>query len=244
MFERYTEEARRVIFFARYEASVFASTEITTIHLLLGLLREGGGLVQNCLPPDGSVEHLRRELTAAQPEPRSRVATSVDLPLSMDSKRVLAYGAEEADRLQHRSIGIEHLLLGLLRDRTASAFLASYGITRDAVLERGAHAIPIDTDGDVRSRVLAIVHALRPELLNDAEQMLRTLAPADLKVNQRRAFFLGRDVNADRTLPFCAAEVFITDTVASGVEPGTMDYTVSVEAFGERQSWQATFKIR
>ena len=40
MFERYTEKARRVIFFARYEASQFGSPYIETEHLLLGLLRE------------------------------------------------------------------------------------------------------------------------------------------------------------------------------------------------------------
>ncbi|MFZ0862910.1 MAG: Clp protease N-terminal domain-containing protein [Candidatus Sulfotelmatobacter sp.] len=40
MFERYTEIARRVIFFARYEASQFGSPYIETEHLLLGLLRE------------------------------------------------------------------------------------------------------------------------------------------------------------------------------------------------------------
>ena len=39
MFERYTEKARRVIFFARYEASQFGSPCIETEHLLLGLLR-------------------------------------------------------------------------------------------------------------------------------------------------------------------------------------------------------------
>ena len=38
MFERYTEKARRVIFFARYEASQFGSPYIETEHLLLGLL--------------------------------------------------------------------------------------------------------------------------------------------------------------------------------------------------------------
>ena len=37
MFERYTEKARRVIFFARYEASQFGSPYIETEHLLLGL---------------------------------------------------------------------------------------------------------------------------------------------------------------------------------------------------------------
>ena len=40
MFERYTERARRVLFFARYEASQLGSISIETEHLLLGLLRE------------------------------------------------------------------------------------------------------------------------------------------------------------------------------------------------------------
>jgi len=40
MFERYTEMARRSIFFARYEASAFGSEYIETEHLLLGILRE------------------------------------------------------------------------------------------------------------------------------------------------------------------------------------------------------------
>ena len=44
MFERYTERARRVIFFARYEASQLGSAAIETEHLLLGLIREGKGL--------------------------------------------------------------------------------------------------------------------------------------------------------------------------------------------------------
>jgi ATP-dependent Clp protease ATP-binding subunit ClpC len=243
MFERYTEEARRVIFFARYEASVLASGEITTIHLLLGLLREGGALLKSCLREGSSIEHLRRDLTAAQPEPAPGVATSVDLPLSMNSKRVPAYGAEEADWLQHRSIGIEHLLLGLLRDTTASAFLAAYGVTRDAVLEHAASAMPMATNRDVRSRLLAMLESVPLELLNDAEQMLRTLVASKSKTHQRRMSFEGGEETAGRTLTFSGNEVFITDTVASGLEPGTMDYSVSVEAFGERRSSQTTFKM-
>ena len=45
MFERYTERARRVIFFARYEASQFGSTTIETEHTLLGLIREDANLM-------------------------------------------------------------------------------------------------------------------------------------------------------------------------------------------------------
>ncbi len=46
MFERYTEKARRTIFFARYEASVVGSPYIETEHLLLGLLRESSGILR------------------------------------------------------------------------------------------------------------------------------------------------------------------------------------------------------
>src|SRR5881227_1574273 len=49
MFERYTEKARRVIFFARYEASQFGSPYIETEHLLLGLLREDKALTNRFL---------------------------------------------------------------------------------------------------------------------------------------------------------------------------------------------------
>ena len=47
MFERYTEKARRVIFFARYEASQFGSPYIETEHLLLGLSARGQGVNQS-----------------------------------------------------------------------------------------------------------------------------------------------------------------------------------------------------
>ena len=50
MFELYTEKARRVIFFARVEASQFGSSYIETEHLLLGLLREDKALANRFLP--------------------------------------------------------------------------------------------------------------------------------------------------------------------------------------------------
>ncbi len=56
MFERYTEKARRVIFFARYEASQFGSPYIETEHLLLGLLREDKALTNRFLRSHASVE--------------------------------------------------------------------------------------------------------------------------------------------------------------------------------------------
>ena len=60
MFERYTEKARRSIFFARYEASQFGSHEIDTEHLLLGLFREDHSLLG--LEPELSLEAIRKRI--------------------------------------------------------------------------------------------------------------------------------------------------------------------------------------
>lgn len=119
MFERYTEKARRTIFFARYEASQFGSPYIETEHLLLGLLRENKALSQRFLRAR-ALDDIRKQIES-HTEIREKVSTSVDLPLSNENRRVLAYAAEEADRLGHRHIGTEHLLLGLLREEKCFA---------------------------------------------------------------------------------------------------------------------------
>jgi ATP-dependent Clp protease ATP-binding subunit ClpC len=141
MFERYTEKARRVIFFARYEASQFGSPFIETEHLLLGLLREDKALTNRFLRSHASGEAIRKQIEA-HTTIREKVATSVDLPLSNDSKRVLAYAAEEAERLSHKHIGTEHLLLGLLREEKCFAWqiLKDIGVKLAAVRDDLARA--------------------------------------------------------------------------------------------------------
>src|ERR1700750_110665 len=120
MFERYTEKARRVIFFARYEASQFGSPFIETEHMLLGLLREDKALTNRFFRTHAYVESIRRQIEF-HTTIREKVSTSVDLPLSDECKRVMGYAAEEAERLGHKHIGTEHLLLGLLREENCFA---------------------------------------------------------------------------------------------------------------------------
>jgi len=136
MFERYTEKARRVIFFARYEASQFGSPYIETEHLLLGLLREDKALTNRFLRSHASVESIRKQIEG-HTTIREKVSTSVDLPLSNECKRVLAYAAEEAERLSHKHIGTEHLLLGLLREEKcfAAEILQERGLRLPAIRE-------------------------------------------------------------------------------------------------------------
>src|SRR5258708_34077742 len=94
MFEKYTEKARRVIFFARYEASQFGVPFIDTEHLLLGLVREDRPLTRMLLP--GKPEDEIRAAIEKRGGPREKIPTSAGLPLLNGSKRVLAYAAEQA----------------------------------------------------------------------------------------------------------------------------------------------------
>ncbi len=137
MFERYTERARRVLFFARYEASQLGSISIETEHLLLGLIREGKGLTSRLFARSHlSLETIRKEIEGRSVF-REKVSTSVEIPFSAETKRVLQFAAEEADRLLHNYIGTEHLLLGILREErsVAATILMEKGMRLHAVRE-------------------------------------------------------------------------------------------------------------
>jgi len=136
MFERYTERARRVLFFARYDASQLGSISIETEHLLLGLMREGKGLSSRIF----ARAHLPLADIRSEIERRSfreKVSASVAIPFSAETKRVLGYAADEAARLRHGHIGTEHLLLGLLREErsVAASVLMDKGMRLDTVRE-------------------------------------------------------------------------------------------------------------
>ena len=159
MFERYTEKARRVIFFARHEASQFGSPSIETEHILLGLLREDKALTNRFLRSPASVESIRKQVEA-HTTIGEKVSTSVDLPLSNECKRVLAYAAEEAERLSHKHIGTEHLLLGLLREEKcfAAEMLRERGVRLASIREQLARTTQGIPDG---------YHSVQPYLMFD-----------------------------------------------------------------------------
>jgi ATP-dependent Clp protease ATP-binding subunit ClpC len=140
MFERYTDKARRVIFLARSEAVRFGSTTIESEHLLLGLIRTD--LTGRFLRNHSFFENIRKEIEGRTPI-REKVSTSIDLPLSNECKRILAYAADEAERLNHRHIGTEHVLLGILREEkcVAAEILQQIGLRLNAVREELARSL-------------------------------------------------------------------------------------------------------
>ena len=137
MFERYTERARRVLFFARYEASQLGSISIETEHLLLGLIREGKGMTSRIFARSHlSLDVIRKDIEGRTIS-REKVSTSVEIPFSTETKRVLHFATEEADRLLHNYVGTEHLLLGILREErcVAASILVEKGMRLNTVRE-------------------------------------------------------------------------------------------------------------
>src|SRR5687768_7981911 len=131
MFERYTEKARRVIFFARYEALQYGSQVIAPEHILLGLMREDKTLSARFFPfrKNITVEAVRREVEE-RIVLRERIPQSAELHLASETKRILILANEESRHLENRHIGPEHLLLGLLRHEqsVAAEILFHFGL--------------------------------------------------------------------------------------------------------------------
>ena len=115
MFEKYNEKARRALFFARYEASKLGSRVIETEHVLLGILREGEDSVTEIFRRlQVKPEAVRREIEGERVFVE-RISSTAELPLSEESKKVLAYASHEAESMLHSTVGSEHLLIGILR---------------------------------------------------------------------------------------------------------------------------------
>jgi ATP-dependent Clp protease ATP-binding subunit ClpC len=134
MFERYSEKARRVIFFARYEASQWSAEVIEPAHLLLGLLREDRTLFRKFLRAQEPLRNVAGSL-GLKPSERN-IFVSGDMPLSEAAKRVLTYAAEEAEQKGHRFVSTQHLLLGLLREPGPVQYLLeAEGLRLSAVRE-------------------------------------------------------------------------------------------------------------
>jgi uncharacterized protein (TIGR03435 family) len=149
MFERYTEQARRALFFARYEAFQIGSPFIETEHLLLGLFHEEQSPTARVFARANlSVDDVRRKIDARTAR-RIVTSQSNEVPFSDEAKSVLAYAAQEADRLLHEHIGTEHLLLGLLREERgmAATILAEQGLriatVRDQIVEMLSASLPL-----------------------------------------------------------------------------------------------------
>jgi ATP-dependent Clp protease ATP-binding subunit ClpC len=73
MWQRFTERARKVIFYAQEEAQRFAETQVNTEHLLLGLIRETDSVAARILERLGvSLQRIRVEIERYTPRGDAR----------------------------------------------------------------------------------------------------------------------------------------------------------------------------
>lgn len=148
--ERFTQRARRVLSLAQEEAEQLQHNLIDTEHLLLGLLREEGGIGGRVLRETGLERERTREL-ATELTRAEALAEDTRADLSADTKKTLELAVDEARRMGHSYIGTEHLLLGLLRteDGVAIVILNRLGISTEEVRRQVNQALlesPTDSD--------------------------------------------------------------------------------------------------
>lgn len=134
MLERCTEQARRMVFYARYEAVEYGASMIEPEHLLLGLIREDRDFLARYLPGEVTADAIRSRLEEATGMKKG-ASEFAELPLSRQARRVLALAQEEADALSRGQLGLRHLLLGLLRETgtVAAGVLRQSGLDLDDV---------------------------------------------------------------------------------------------------------------
>ena len=115
MWQRFTERARRVVFFAQEEAGRLGENYVSTEHLLLGLVRENDSVAARILDRMGiSLGRIRSEIERQVARGDGRLGQ--DMQLTPRAKRVIDLAYDEARQLNNNYIGTEHLLLGLIRE--------------------------------------------------------------------------------------------------------------------------------
>jgi len=175
----FTERVRKVLALAREEASGLHYEYVGTEHILLGVIREGGGTASAVITNFGvSGRELRSHvIELAKPATETRGRPAHDLPYTSRAKKSLELAMTEARGFNHNYVGTEHLLLGLLHEGKglAAQALNDLGITLEPAREEtlrvlvgaGGHLSPRRSSHVGREALAAYPQRLR-EVMADA----------------------------------------------------------------------------
>src|SRR5579862_4773205 len=170
MWQRFTERARKVVFYAQEEAGRLGENYVSTEHLLLGLVRENDSVAARILDRLGvSLGRIRSEIERQVTRGDGRLGQ--DMQLTPRAKRVIDLAYDESRQLNNNYIGTEHLLLGLIREGEglAGRILANLKVELESI-RREVWALQNNDTGKPQSTLDSSVHPGSPDL-----------APADAK---------------------------------------------------------------
>ncbi|MBS1709448.1 MAG: hypothetical protein JSS65_12105 [Armatimonadetes bacterium] len=202
MWQRFTERARKVVFYAQEEAQKFGEGYVSTEHLLLGLVREADSAGGQALDKLG-VAHARVKAEVEKQLPRGEARVSQDMTLTPRAKRVIDLAYDEARLIGNNYIGTEHLLLGLVRegDGLAGRVLAKLGVelekTRKVILEIQ------------ESQGHAADHTPSPSRYTAEPTTIFGTHWSGLTPLARRALSHAREMAVSAEVPVCAAHVVL-----------------------------------
>jgi ATP-dependent Clp protease ATP-binding subunit ClpC len=122
MFGRFTERAQKVLIYAQEEAKSFKHGYVGTEHILLGILREDGGISKKLLNDMGITAEAVRNLVDEYEGKGEMDFYKNEIPLTPRTKRLLELSLLEARNLNHNYISPEHVLLALIRESEGVAY--------------------------------------------------------------------------------------------------------------------------
>ena len=231
----FTERVRKVLAMAREEAARLHHEYTGTEHILLGLVREGGGVAIHVLDRCSvDPDRIRETVEAIVKQGSSSATTGPDLPYTNRAKKVLELAMDESRALHHEYVGTEHLLLGLLREEkgVAAQVLTSAGVTLDRARAEvlGILGSPAEA-AENRASLMSRTHdRVRSLIMNGEQQASGALAaharpgrPVPRTLRDGRFITLG--VSGDAT----EMQAYVVRPASAGRKPGLI---VFQEAFG------------
>jgi ATP-dependent Clp protease ATP-binding subunit ClpA len=193
IFDQYTPEARRSVFFARATARQLGADTVESVHLLLGIVREDIALLNRFLSAPVSASTFQMEITNGVPKSGAARQQTTDVPFGNESRRIFSLAAEEAAGMSQRSVGIEHLFLGLLNEESS--------IGARVLRERGVDILRVRSELAVRPHSPP---AAQDRVRRQVEKLRKIIADSpDLDPDRpRETIFQRYTVRADRLIFF------------------------------------------
>ncbi len=235
MWQKFTERARRAVFFAQEEAAKYGSGDVSTEHLLLGLVRETDSIAIRMLERMG-IDPRRVRTECERRIPRGSGHHGTDVQLSSDGKSAIDLAYHEARELDNNYIGTEHLLLGLLHEgkglagRVLIEFGASLENARRIVAAMQGITVPQMVRQTVPAAASKIMSVSKPTNIDNSMRNRDLLSIRDLSLDEvMKIFAVAEELKAKPLAEQVASPILAGKTLAMIFEKPSLRTRVTFE---------------